>query len=443
VNAAAERLERTFNWARVGGAALVLALGPFFPNIGIAFVFGLGSFVVVYAASVYWLLHSKRRLKDFEQVTRAMFVIDIGIVAFGMLVFAADTNWNTFVISFLLVIAGGFRFGTGGAFFAAGALSLAYVAIAAYRVDAYGLLVDPPRLAFNVSVLVLGAYLMSGLLRELEHLRAQRERFVRQSAEAAALRRADRLKSESLEAISHDFRTPLTVIRGAVDLLLGEGPGPLTSSQRGLAESAKRNVHRLEDFTVQLLEMARLEEGQVALENEAVNPVTLLRDIIADHAALAKQNRQSILLEVDPDPPYVLADHRRLSQALGNLVSNAIRYAPPGTPIVVTAHWMDGAVRIEVRDRGPGVPVPDRKHMFEKFFRGRNTHGIVGSGLGLAIARSLVTLHGGTLEYEENPGGGAVFVTSLPIASAATANRGSDPARALRALDAESSQASV
>jgi signal transduction histidine kinase len=411
----AERLERTFNWARVGGAGLIFFLGPLFPNIGIAFVLGLGLFVLVYAAVIAWFLHSGRLRSSFASITRAMFVVDIGIVAFGMLVFAADPSWTTFVVANLMVIAGGFRFGTAGAFAAAGALSLAYVAIAAYRADTYGYVVEPPRLAFHVSVMILAAYLMSGLLRELEALRAQRERFVRQSAEAAALRQADRIKSEFLAAMSHDFRSPLTVVRGAVELLLGERPGTLTTAQRELAESAERNVRRLEEFTSQLLEIARLEEGQIALEKEEIDAVALVRDVVADHAVLAKQRRQWISLDVDAEPPLVLADRSRMSQALANLLVNAIRYAPQGTPIVVAAHRDGDALRIEVRDHGPGIPKEDRQRIFDKFFRGQSANGTPGSGLGLAIARSLVTLHGGTLVYEENPGGGAAFVTSLPL----------------------------
>jgi len=412
-----ERLERTFNWARIGGAGLIFVLGPLFPNIGITFVFGLGTFVLVYAALIYFFLHSPRFVVSLDRLARTMFVIDIAIVSFGMLVFASDPNWTTFVIANLVIIAGGFRFGTAGAFAAAGSISIAYVVIAAFRSETYGLTVEPPRLAFHVSVFILAAYLMSGILRELEALRAQREKFVRQAAEATALRQADRIKSEFLAAMSHDFRSPLTVVRGAVELLLGERPGSLTAAQRELAESAERNVKRLEEFTAQLLEMARLEEGQIALEKEDLDPVALVRDVVADHAVLAKQRKQWISLDVDTDPPHVVADRSRIQQALANVIVNAIRYAPMGTPILVAAHRSGDAMRIEVRDHGPGIPAQDRQRIFDKFFRGQTADGTPGSGLGLAIAKSLVTLHGGTLVYEENPGGGAAFVTSLPLAA--------------------------
>ena len=411
----AERLERTFNWARVGGAALIFFLGPFFPNIGTAYLVGLGVFVLGYAAVVYGMMQSKPG--SFERLTRVMFVLDIGIVSSAMLVFSSDPSWTTWVIGSLIIIAGGFRFGTAGAFTAAATISLAYVAIAAYRSETFGLVAEPWRLAFHVSVFLLAAYLMSGLLRELEHLRAQREKFVRQAVEAAALRQADRIKSEFLAAMSHDFRSPLTVVRGAVELLLGERPGTLTSAQRELAESAERNIRRLEDFTAQLLEMARLEEGQIALDKEEIDAIALVRDVVADHAVLAKQKRQWISLDVDPDPPRVVADRSKMQQALANLIVNAIRYAPHGTPILVAAHRKGDALRIEVRDHGPGIATEDRQRIFDKFFRGQNADGTPGSGLGLAIARSLVTLHGGTLEYEENPGGGSAFVTLLPLAS--------------------------
>jgi len=217
--------------------------------------------------------------------------------------------------------------------------------------------------------------------------------------------------------MSHDFRSPLTVVRGAVELLLGERPGTLTQQQRDLAESAERNVRRLEEFTEQLLEMARLEEGQVTLDREELDPVALLRDVVAEHSPLAKAKRQWIRLDLDGGPPTVVGDRSRITQALANLVVNAIRYSPNGTPIQISARRSGEAVRIEVRDHGPGIAHEDRQRIFDKFFRGRTSDGTAGSGLGLAIARSLLTLHGGSLDYEETPGGGSTFVASLPVAT--------------------------
>jgi signal transduction histidine kinase len=292
-----------------------------------------------------------------------------------------------------------------------------YVVTAIYRDRVFGFPTEPQRIAFTVVIYLLAGFLMAGLVRELGRLRARREAFEHQQAETEALRALEQMKSEFLAEMSHDFRSPLTVVRGAVELLLGERPGTLTSAQRELAESAERNVRRLEDFTAQLLEMARLEEGQIALDKEEIDAIALVRDVVADHAVLAKQKRQWISLDVDPDPPRVVADRSKMQQALANLIVNAIRYAPQGTPILVAAHRRGDALRIEVRDHGPGVATEDRQRIFDKFFRGQNADGIPGSGLGLAIARSLVTLHGGTLEYEENPGGGSAFVTLLPLAS--------------------------
>ena len=396
-----ERLERTFNWARLGGAALAFLLGPSFPNIGIGYVLGLGTFMTAYAGAVAWVLHSERRRAMFPRIVRFMFAVDLGIVAYSLLVFAADPEWTTYIVVTLLVIAGGFRFGAGGAVVAGTFLSAAYVAIAAYRAETYGFAMEAPRVVFHVAVFLIAAYLMAGILRELETLREQREAFV---------------KSEFLAAMSHDFRSPLTVVRGAVELLLGERPGSLTPQQRDLAESAERNVRRLEEFTEQLLEMARLEEGQITLEKEQLDPVELLRDVVAAHSPLAKAKRQWIRLDLDGGPPAVVADRSRIAQALANLVVNAIRYSPTGTPIQISARRTDAAVRIEVRDHGPGIPPEDRQRIFDKFFRGRTADGTAGSGLGLAIARSLLTLHGGTLEYEETPGGGSTFVARLPVA---------------------------
>jgi len=411
------RFERTFNLARLGGAGLAFVLGPFFPNLGAWSLALLGVGLLIEAAAIETALRRVRSRDGLERLARTVFALDCVVVAFGIFTFAADPRWTTYIVGVLLIIAGGFRFGPRGALAGATAMSLATAAIAFFRANAYGYALEPERVFFTVTVNLLAAFLMSGLLRELRGLRGQREAFLKQTAETEALRAVDQMKSDFLAAMSHDFRSPLTVVRGAVELLLGERPGALTAGQRELAESAERNVLRLEEFTEDLLEMARLEQGAVALEPEDLDVRALLTEIVADHQILAKQRRQWFALDAPADAMRVSADRGRLRQALSNLVGNAIKYAPTGTPINVRAERQNGLFRIAVSDHGPGIPAEERGHMFEKFFRGRGVGSTPGAGLGLSIARSLVVLHGGTLDYEDTPGGGSTFVVRLPAES--------------------------
>src|SRR5512132_2482996 len=411
------RFERTFNLARLGGAGLAFVLGPFFPNLGVWSLALLGVGLLVEAAAIEAALRRVRTRDGLERLARTVFALDCVVVAFGIFTFAADPRWTTYIVGVLLIIAGGFRFGPRGALAGAAAMSLATAAIAIFRASAYGYALEGERVFFTVTVNLLAAFLMSGLLRELRGLRGQREAFLKQTAETEALRAVDQMKSDFLAAMSHDFRSPLTVVRGAVELLLGERPGALTAGQRELAQSAERNVLRLEEFTEDLLEMARLEQGAVALEPEDLDVRALLTEIVADHQILAKQRRQWFALDAPADAMKVSADRGRLRQALSNLVGNAIKYAPTGTPINVRAERQNGLFRIAVSDHGPGIPPEERGHMFEKFFRGRGVGSTPGAGLGLSIARSLVVLHGGTLDYEDTPGGGSTFVVRLPAES--------------------------
>jgi signal transduction histidine kinase len=412
------RFERTFNLARVGGAGLAFFLGPFFPNLGAWSLALLGVGLLIEAAAIEAALRRVRSGDALERLARTVFAFDCVVVAFGIFTFAADPRWTTYIVGVLLIIAGGFRFGPRGALAGAGAMSLATAAVALFRANAYGYALEPERIFFTVTVNLLAAFLMSGLVRELRGLRLQREAFLKQTAETEALRAVDQMKSDFLAAMSHDFRSPLTVVRGAVELLLGERPGALTAGQRELAESAERNVLRLEEFTEDLLEMARLEQGAVALEPEELDVRSLLSEIVAEHQILAKQRRQWFALDAPADTINVSADRSRLRQALSNLVGNAIKYGPTGTPINVRAERQNGLYRIAVSDHGPGIPPEERGHMFEKFFRGRGVGSTPGAGLGLSIARSLVLLHGGTLDYEDTPGGGSTFVVRLPVENA-------------------------
>ena len=411
-----ERFESTFNRVRLAGGVIVVLSGPLFPNIGVLWVVALGLVLFAHCAAVAILMRTDLLPRHPEALARVFFAIDTAIVSYGILVFAKDPGWTAYVVGTLLVIGGGFRFGPRGAFAAALAMCITYVGVAIYRGAAFGYVTEPERMAFVVALFLLEAFLIAGILRELATLRAQRDAFERQQAETEALRELERAKSDFLAAMSHDFRSPLTVIRGTLELLLSRQPGALAPSQEELARRAQRNVLRLEDFTEELLEMARLEQGGVQLDREDVDAFELVREVVEDHRPLSQERRQSVTVEVDGADPVISADAPRLRHALGNLVSNAIKYAPEDSPITVRAARRDGSLRISVVDHGPGVAAADRERIFEKFTRSGASRTKPGAGLGLAIARSLVELHGGTLRYEDADGGGAAFIVTVPVA---------------------------
>lgn len=410
-----ERFESTFNRTRLGGAAITFLLGPFFPNIGFEHVVLFGVLLVAQFLFVRYLLRSGRYRHDPESVARLVFAIDMLLIAYAIILFSYDPNWTTYIVGLLVVIAGGFRFATLGASVSAVVMAATYVVAAVYRQVTFGYATEPQRIVFTVAIYLLAGFLMTGVLRELETLRAQRESFEHQRAETEALRQLDTMKSEFLAEMSHDFRSPITVVRGALELLLSERPGELRPEQRSLAQRADRNVKRLEEFSEDLLEMARIEHGAVALERVEIDACALVREVVDDHRPLADGRSQLVHLRCRDASVTILADVGRLRRAIGNLVANAIKYGPTGSPIVIDAGRDAGAFTVRVSDSGPGVDRDERDRIFQKFSRGRRSASVEGAGLGLSIARSLVELHGGSLRYEDAAGGGATFVLSVPV----------------------------
>ena len=408
------RFETTFNVARIGGAFITFVLGPFFPNIGIAHVVLFGTLLLVQSAFVGVLLRFGYLRRYPERLSRFIFALDLLLIAYAILLFAYDPNWTTYIVGLLLVVAGGFRFASAGAVVASIVMAVTYVLVALYRESAFGFATEPQRIAFTVAIYLLAGFLVAGLLRELESLRKQREAFEHQRVETESLRALEQMKSDFLAEMSHDFRSPLTVVRGSIEILMSGRPGPLTAAQNELAVRAARNVHRLEEFAEDLLEMARIEHGEVSLERVEIDACELVREVVDDHRPFADVREQTFEIEFGRRGT-IYADVGRLRRAIGNLLGNAIKFAPERSPIGVWAGRDSRGFSVRVTDRGPGVDVGERERIFEKFARGRRSSSISGAGLGLSIARSLVELHGGTLRYEDAPGGGATFVVSVPL----------------------------
>jgi two-component system sensor histidine kinase KdpD len=235
--------------------------------------------------------------------------------------------------------------------------------------------------------------------------------------EAAALRaRSEELRSALLSTVSHDLRTPLAAITGAASALredLGEADA---AQRRELLETIIEESARLEKLLANLLEMTRLESAGLEIKREWVP----IEEIVG--AALERLSPQLAGREVRTDLPHelplVAADPMLLEQLVVNLVENATKYTPAGSPIEIRARPEGGSLALEVADRGPGFAPGAELRAFEKFYRGTHV-GIPGAGLGLAIARAIAQLHGGSLVAENRPGGGAVLRLLLPLDSGA------------------------
>ena len=239
------------------------------------------------------------------------------------------------------------------------------------------------------------------------------ERALRERNEA--LETADRLKSEFISSVSYALRTPLTSIIGFTEILTNEYFGKLQPRQveytHGILESSRQLLGLIDD----ILDLAMIEAGQLALDLQPVD----IHDMMTSVLGLAKQRsgNQRITIELDcaDDIGEMVADGRRLKQALFNLLSNSIRYTPEDGTITLSARRKDGDVFLEVADTGVGIDEEDQARIFEKFEHGARSEGVsTGIGLGLALVKSFVELHGGDVELKSKPGKGATVICRLP-----------------------------
>jgi two-component system sensor histidine kinase KdpD len=223
---------------------------------------------------------------------------------------------------------------------------------------------------------------------------------------------SERLRNSLLAALSHDLRTPLTSLLVQVESLAQSAP-TLAASQRAMADALREEMARMSTLVTNLLEMARIESGEVKLKRQwqAIEEVvgSALR---ASRAAIAGH---VVLTEVPPDLPLVQYDAVLIERVLSNLLENAGKYTPPGSTITVAAASRGAWLHVSVADDGPGLPPGQEESVFEKFARGERESAKPGVGLGLAICRAIVEAHGGTIRAENRPDGGAVFVYTLPL----------------------------
>jgi PAS domain S-box-containing protein len=272
----------------------------------------------------------------------------------------------------------------------------------------------------DASGAVIGASAIAHDITERRRAEAERERLLLELADQnERLRELDRLKDEFVALVSHELRTPLTSIRGYLELVLEEEAGALTDEQRQFLGVVERNAHRLLALVGDLLFLAQVEAGKLSLELGAVDLSAIAVESVETARPLAEDKDITLTLATGP-LALITGDRARLAQLLDNLISNGVKFTPPGGRVDVRVKGQRGNAVIEVRDTGMGIPSEEQHHLFERFFRTAKAteQAIPGTGLGLAISKAIVDAHGGQIAVASADGGGTTFRISLPIRQA-------------------------
>jgi two-component system sensor histidine kinase KdpD len=243
-------------------------------------------------------------------------------------------------------------------------------------------------------------------------LAIERASLAEQARQAELLQATEKLQTALLNSISHDLRTPLVSITGALSSLRESTLILDQEARSSLLETAYEEAERLNRLVSNLLNMTRLEAGAIHLRREPCD----IQDAIG--AALEQLEerlaKRQVKVNLPPDLSLVAMDFTLFGQALVNLLDNADKYSPADTPIEVNVSQTSDTVIIEVRDRGIGIPPEDLERVFDKFYRVQRPESVSGTGLGLSICKGIVEAHDGTIQASNRPGGGTIITINLP-----------------------------
>ncbi len=224
-------------------------------------------------------------------------------------------------------------------------------------------------------------------------------------------RESERLGRVLLNTVSHELRTPLTTIKGSITALMDPLSGADADTRGALLAETLTAADRLNAIVENLLSMSRLESGMLRLKKSETDVIDLV-SVVGD--ALRRQSRDDPLsIRMDGDLPAVSIDFTLMVQVLTNILTNAARHTPAGTPVELSVERVDNGIGMTIADAGPGVRPEELPHIFERFFRGRDA-ATGGVGLGLSICKGIVEAHGGTISAFINRKGGLSIRIVLP-----------------------------
>lgn len=245
-----------------------------------------------------------------------------------------------------------------------------------------------------------------------------RQRYICLLRDISARKKIERLKSEFVSTVSHELRTPLTSIQGSLGLLTAGAAGELPAIVNDLVEMALQNTLRLAALVDDILDVEKLEFGQVGMELSHCVLLPLLQEAVAHSQGYADSYQVRLQLDTSVLPPetMVMIDNLRLQQVIANLISNAVKYSPQGGMVSIQANCQNNQVRVSISDQGPGIPEAFRARIFQKFAQADSSDSRQqgGTGLGLSICKALLERMNGQIGYDTELGVGSTFFFDLP-----------------------------
>lgn len=229
--------------------------------------------------------------------------------------------------------------------------------------------------------------------------------------------RINKVKSEFVSIASHQLKTPLAEISWEIELLLSKNSEGLNEKQKELAIRVGKSNNKMTRLVNDLLDVARIEQGNLPLVKEKTDIGKLVDQIIQNNQILAQANNVQIKIDKPSDLPEIFVDRRRIGVVLDNFISNAIKYIMKKGVVNVSVRKNEGGLIFSVKDSGIGIPEDQQSKIFEKFFRSSNTlqYQVSGTGLGLYIAKNIVEHSGGRIWFDSKEGAGSTFYFSLPV----------------------------
>ena len=227
---------------------------------------------------------------------------------------------------------------------------------------------------------------------------------------------ANKSKKEFLSTVSHELRTPLTSIKGSLELLKSGGIVELNSAAQRLVAIAVKNANLLHSLVNDILDIEKLESGKLKMEMRSTDIAAVVEDAIDRFKSYGSERGIEFVYSGTQDHIILNLDSMRIIQVVGNLLSNAAKFSPPGGKVYISVSAKNGAVRVNVKDSGCGISEQNRELIFEKFSQvnSSDSRDAGGTGLGLAIAKGFVEKHGGTLGFTSILGEGSNFYFEMP-----------------------------